>query len=219
MRKPSSKSPKPTAKMKRPSSPAVKAPTSSSPKPKPKSSSERSEKLTNVMKEKYCAVVAKGREAHWLCEGQSHIIMPFASRILSPGDSIYVVVHHNQKPIGRIVSLNGDNDKDYIYRIVARVKFVANRRLEPEKIFKLACKTKNALPVDDQELAEMNDDLGISKPQKTYKVWEVEFDRALERPVRVVKASAIVDNSLISRPLKPRPAEEHDYSILMFDVF
>lgn len=63
--------------------------------------------------------------------------------------------------------------EQHVYKVLAALKFIVNRRFDNEKMFSTAS-TTNALPQNLQALSLFKEELGIFKTYKTTTLWEIE---------------------------------------------
>ena len=146
---------------------------------------------------------------------------------MQKGDLLYLAVLYRDQSFqatrGQESELGGD--EPFLYRVVAELSFVGNRKFSTEKIFSFASDGDCGLPFSSDMLASVREDLGIKKEYKTYHVWEVELQTAHEVPVNVPSATAPLDPSASSfegaviQRLKPSQERDKCYDHGNFDNF
>lgn len=184
----------------------------SAPSPKQSPATGRA-KLNSLLKQNNCALVAGVREALSIlsngheCTEPKYVVMPFQCRTLTDGDELYLVVHRDVQGFD---PANGKcSQQDHVYKVIAKMKFVANRRVDLDKLFSMASSSRCGLPVNDRELGNVKHDLQMTKSNKTYILWEMQLIKGFgSSPVCVQKATTVLETSTSStggfKPVRPR---------------
>lgn len=155
-----------------------------------------------------CAVVVRGKEANTICQGdQKLIVMTGNCKTLAKGDHFFLVVKHSDKDFHENhESPCQAQDPKHMFKLVAQLEFVANRRYSEEKLLSHGQLGQHGLPGTRLELESLKKDLGlINDKKKTFCLWEVSLSKVASPPHCLSKAMPRVDsgsgNASAFRPL------------------
>eukprot|EP00435_Cladocopium_sp_Y103_P053912 s125_g17.t1 len=141
-------------------------------------------------------VVVRGSEARFILDGtQDMIVMPFQSRSMGTDGVFYLLIRHCDTSFAELAESCSDESQreNHIYRVVASLKFLANKRYDNET----AASQFNCFPKNERELATLRDDFGIGsvKTMKTSILWHVKVIETFDP----VKCISYAQASLVSK--------------------